>query len=66
MPHFNEIDFIFSLYTPILHDLLKSPISSIVHNSFEPKNRATRYTRSQVEGNHGSYTKSLTTDEKNK
>ena len=43
-----------TLYTSILHDLLKSRMNSIINNAFKHKNGATRYTHIKV-GRNKSY-----------
>ena len=45
-----------TLYTSILHDLLKSCMNSIINNVFKHKNGATRYTHIKVRRNKSYFT----------
>ena len=45
-----------TLYTSIPHDLLKSPINSIIKNAFKYKNGAARYTHIKVGRNKSYFT----------
>ena len=45
-----------TLYTSILHDLLKSIISNLVHNAFRKKNGSVRYTYIKVTKAQGYFT----------
>ena len=46
----------FTLYTSILHDLLKSHMNNIINNAFKHKNGATRYTHIKVSRNKSYFT----------
>ena len=45
-----------TLYTSILHDILKSRISNLVHNAFRKKDGSVRYTHIIVTGTKGYFT----------
>ena len=45
-----------TLYTSILHDLLKSRISNLVHNAFRKKDGSVRYTHIKVTRAQGYFT----------
>ena len=45
-----------TLYTSILHDLLKSRISNLVHNAFRKKDGSLRYTHIKVTRAQGNFT----------
>ena len=42
-----------TLYTPIPHNLQKSPITTLVHNSFKRRNGSNRYTHIKITGEKG-------------
>ena len=48
-----------TLYTSILHDLLKYRMNSIINNAFKDKNGATRYTHIKVGRNESYFTSDL-------